>query len=389
MREALALSLARLRERRHDAHLARAPGEKPPGRTEAPASQRPMVVLEELTKTFVQGGREVVALRDVSLEVHAGQIFGIIGLSGAGKSTLVRCINLLERPDRGRVWVDGLEMTALAPARLRSARRRIGMVFQHFNLLSSRTVFGNVAFPLEIAGTPRAQIRSRVMELLQLVGLADQADAHPAQLSGGQCQRVGIARALAPEPRVLLCDEPTSALDAETTAQILELLRDINRALGITILLITHELPVVQAICDRVAVLESGRVEEVGDTVSVLTHPRSAAARRLVGAAADRALGHVLGRWRQEGEALKGEGGHGRGGRLFRLAFLGPVAEEPVIASVVRSFDVMVNIVHGSIDRVGATPFGALIVSIDGPPSSVEEAVAYLRGRGVEVVEWP
>ena len=342
----------------------------------------PMVLLEGLSKSFRQGDREVVALHDVSLAVQPGEIFGIIGLSGAGKSTLVRCINLLERPDRGRVWVDGVELTALGPAELRAARRRIGMVFQHFNLLNSRTVYGNVAFPLEIAGVPKAKIRARVMELLELVGLADRAQAYPTQLSGGQRQRVGIARALASEPRVLLCDEPTSALDAETTTQILSLLRQINRQLGITMLIITHELPVVQSICDRVAVMAEGRVEEVGDTVSVLTRPRSAAARRLVGAAAERALSHVLDRLAQASD------GERPAGRLFRLVFLGPVAERPLISQVVRTFDVSVNIIHGSIDRIGTTPFGTLIVAIDGAPAAVDAAVASLREWGVEVTEW-
>ena len=337
------------------------------------------VRLEGLCKTFRQGGREVVALRDVSLEVWPGESFGIIGLSGAGKSTLVRCINLLERPDRGRVWVDGVELTALGTGRLREARRRIGMVFQHFNLLHSRTVFGNVAFPLEIAGIPRARIRARVMELLDLVGLAGRAHAYPSQLSGGQRQRVGIARALAPEPRVLLCDEPTSALDAETTSQILALLRRINRELGITMLIITHELPVVQAICDRVAVMADGRVEEVGDTISVLTRPRSAAARRLVGAPAARALAQLV---------QEADGTPQPAGRLFRLAFLGPVAERPVISEVLRAFDVTINIVHGNVDRIGRTPFGTLVVAIDGEPRQVEAAVQTMRSWGVEVVAW-
>lgn len=354
-----------------------------PGSPPAPArSPVPTVRLEGLSKTFRQGGREVAALQDVSLEVWPGEAFGIIGLSGAGKSTLVRCINLLERPDRGRVWVDGVELTSLSPRRLREARRRIGMVFQHFNLLRSRTVFGNVAFPLEIAGVPRARIRARVMELLELVGLTPWAGAYPAQLSGGQRQRVGIARALASEPRVLLCDEPTSALDAETTSQILALLRRINRELGITILLITHELPVVQAICDRVAVMAEGRVEEVGDTVSVLTHPRSAAARRLVGAPAARALAHL------RGPAAGGDGAAAASGRLFRLAFLGPVAERPVISEVVRAFDVTVNIVYGNVDRIGSTPFGTLVVAIEGDDRRVEAAVSAMRAWGVEVEEW-
>ncbi|WRP16666.1 ATP-binding cassette domain-containing protein [Carboxydochorda subterranea] len=361
--------------------------QREPGRTglgEHPAPGRPMVLIEGLTKVFRQGGREVVALDDVHLSVRAGEIFGIIGLSGAGKSTLVRCINLLERPDRGRIEVDGLEMTSLDARALRAARRRIGMVFQHFHLLRSRSVMGNVAFPLEIAGVPRAQIRRRVMELLELVGLADRADAYPSELSGGQRQRVGIARALAPEPKVLLCDEPTSALDAETTTSILELLRDINRTLGITVLLITHELPVVQAICHRVAVMADARVQEVGDTASIITRPRSQAGRRLVGAAAERALAAL--RSRLDGAAPGAP--DTPAGKLFRLAFLGPAAEQPVISRVVREFDVMVNIIHGSIDRIGAVPFGVLVVAMDGRPEAVDAAAQWLREQGVEVVEW-
>lgn len=219
-----------------------------------------MIKLSNITKVFQQGSRTITALSDVTLHVPAGQIYGVIGSSGAGKSTLIRCANMLERPTSGQVLVDGQDLTSLSESELTRARRQIGMIFQHFNLLSSRTVFGNVALPLELDNTPRAEIKKRVTELLELVGLADKHDAYPANLSGGQKQRVAIARALASNPKVLLCDEATSALDPATTRSILELLKDINRRLGLTILLITHEMDVVKRICDQVAVISQGQL---------------------------------------------------------------------------------------------------------------------------------
>lgn len=243
-----------------------------------------MITIENLHKTYRGDGRETPALRGVDLQVEAGEIFGIIGLSGAGKSTLVRCLNLLERPDRGRIVIDGRELSSLSRRALRAARQEIGMVFQQFNLLTSRTAAGNVALPLEILGWKRDAIRRRVAELLGLVGLADKADAYPGQLSGGQQQRVGIARALAARPKVLLCDEPTSALDPVTTRQILDLLAEINRRFGLTIVIITHELSVVKSVCHRVAVLAEGRVAEVGPVAQVIEETRSEAARRIVAA---------------------------------------------------------------------------------------------------------
>lgn len=221
-----------------------------------------MIKLSNITKVFQQGSRTITALSDVTLHVPAGQIYGVIGSSGAGKSTLIRCANMLERPTSGQVLVDGQDLTSLSESELTRARRQIGMIFQHFNLLSSRTVFGNVALPLELDNTPRAEIKKRVTELLELVGLADKHDAYPANLSGGQKQRVAIARALASNPKVLLCDEATSALDPATTRSILELLKDINRRLGLTILLITHEMDVVKRICDQVAVISQGQLIE-------------------------------------------------------------------------------------------------------------------------------
>jgi len=234
-----------------------------------------VIDLKGLTKVFKQNGQEIVALRDVTLHVPRGQIYGILGESGAGKSTLIRCINLLERPTSGEVWVDGKEITRLPPRALRAARREMGMIFQQFNLFDSRTVFGNVAYPLEVAGWPRQRIRERVHELLALVGLSDKANAYPSQLSGGQKQRVGIARALAPGPKILLSDEATSALDPDTTRSVLALLREINQRLGLTILLITHQMEVVKQVCDSVAILEGGRVVEQGGVLELIGRPGS------------------------------------------------------------------------------------------------------------------
>ena len=242
-----------------------------------------IIQIQHLYKTFGTGENAVHALEDISLDIQKGEIFGIIGLSGAGKSTLVRCMNLLERPTSGTVIVDGKDMTALSEKELRLARRNVTMIFQSFNLLMQRTVLKNVCFPMELSGTPAAQARKRALELLDLVGLREKADAYPSQLSGGQCQRVAIARALANNPKVLLCDEPTSALDSFTTKAILDLLSDINQKLGVTIIIITHEIGVVKQICSQVAVIESGRFAEYGIAAEVLAAPRSVAARQLIG----------------------------------------------------------------------------------------------------------
>ena len=241
-----------------------------------------MIKLSNITKVFQQGTRTIQALNNVSLHVPAGQIYGVIGASGAGKSTLIRCVNLLERPTEGSVQVGGQELTTLSESELTKARRQIGMIFQHFNLLSSRTVFGNVALPLELDNTPKEEIKRRVTELLDLVGLGDKHDSYPANLSGGQKQRVAIARALASNPKVLLCDEATSALDPATTRSILELLKDINRRLGLTILLITHEMDVVRKVCDSVTLLDHGRIVATGPVADVVTDVDSPLARMIV-----------------------------------------------------------------------------------------------------------
>ncbi len=339
-----------------------------------------MIELEKLTKRYAGPSGSVEALRDVSLSVAPGEIFGVIGRSGAGKSTLIRCINLLERPTAGRVRVAGRDLTALSAAELRAARREIGMIFQHFNLLSSRDVFGNVALPLELRGENRAAIRDKVMPLLDLVGLSDRADRYPSQLSGGQKQRVGIARALATDPKVLLCDEATSALDPETTDQILELIRDIRDRLNLTVVLITHEMAVVKEIADRVAVMERGSVIEHGATYDVFTRPQHATTRSfvadLIGFNLPPALEKRLAAARLEGNS-----------RLWRLLFTGPHADDPVIAELSRNLGLDLAILHGRIDEIQGRPFGVMVVQARGDDARLAAAKSYLASRKIQVEE--
>ena len=326
-----------------------------------------MIRLEGVTKRFRSAAGERVALDSVDLTVAAGQVFGVVGRSGAGKSTLIRAINLLERPDAGQVMVHGQDMTALAPAELRAARRRIGMIFQHFNLLNAKTVAENVAFPLRLEGRPSAEVNRRVAELLEQLGLSEHGRKHPAQLSGGQKQRVGIARALACKPGVLLCDEATSALDPETTDEILTLLDQLNRELNLTIVLITHQMEVVRRVCDRVAVLKDGRVVEEGATADVFLHPQHAATRAMLAEgedAFDATLAPV-------------------GGRLARLTFRGGSTYEPELSRVARSVGVDYSILSGRISRIRGEPYGQLVVAFTG--GDAEAAVAQLTARGVVV----
>ena len=342
-----------------------------------------MITLEHIEKTYPArgGGASVTALADTTLTIEKGEIFGVIGRSGAGKSTLLRTINLLETPTRGKVWVDGVEMTALKPAQLREARHSIGMIFQHFNLLSSRTVFGNVALPLELAGVPKAQIKATVEPLLDLVGLADKRDRYPAELSGGQKQRVGIARALASKPKVLLSDEATSALDPETTEQILHLLADINRRLGLTIVLITHEIAVIKEICHKVAVLEDGRVIETGPVFDIFAHPVSEVTRSFVDPVINRGLPDSLKNRLSPSPVADSN-------PVLRITFTGERATSPVISLLSRKFNIDLNIWHGQIDEIQGSPFGTLVVEVVGPPTSIEAAISLLKvnNLGVEVL---
>ncbi|WP_017595184.1 methionine ABC transporter ATP-binding protein [Nocardiopsis potens] len=313
-----------------------------------------------LRKVYPLKQREVVALDGVDLHVEQGEIFGVVGQSGAGKSTLLRCVNLLERPTSGTVSVDGRELTGMSAGGLRQARRGIGMVHQHFALLSSRTVAANVAFPLEIAGVPRARRAARVGELLELVGLADKAKAYPAQLSGGQKQRVGIARALASDPKVLLSDEATSALDPATTESILELLRDLNRQLGLTILLITHEMDVIKRICDSAAIMENGSFREAGKVLDLIGTPDSLLAASLFPLPATDVPDAV---------AL-----------TYPRSF-----DEPLMSELTRRFDVDVNVLGGAVENVAGTSVGRLNVQVRG--ANREAALGFLADKGLLVRE--
>ncbi|NML47514.1 methionine ABC transporter ATP-binding protein [Ramlibacter sp. G-1-2-2] len=338
-----------------------------------------MIRLDGITQAY--GSHE--ALRDVSLDVAQGEIFGIIGRSGAGKSSLVRTINLLNRPKAGKVFVGGRELTSLGDAELRAARREIGLVFQHFNLLSSRTVAGNVALPLELAGVAPAEIRSRVGELLNLVGLAELRDRYPAQISGGQKQRVGIARALANRPKVLLSDEATSALDPETTRSILGLLKQINREFGLTIVLITHQMQVIKQIADRVAVIDAGQVVEQGPVLDVFTRPQHATTRSLIEEIVPQALPEsVLARIRALMSARPAQDS-----QLLRLAFAGTGADQPLLSDVIRQHGIDLSIVHGQVDEVQGQPFGSLAVLARGARQQLDAAAAQLRGAGIFVEE--
>ncbi|WP_343869536.1 methionine ABC transporter ATP-binding protein [Caenispirillum bisanense] len=333
--------------------------------------------LTDIVKVFPSKAGPSTVLDGISLTVDRGEIFGIIGRSGAGKSTLVRCINMLERPTSGSVVVDGQEMTALSDAALRKARHRIGMVFQHFNLLSSRTVYDNVAFPLEIAGRSREDIRKAVEPLLDIVGLTDKRDRYPAQLSGGQKQRVGIARALAGDPSVLLCDEATSALDPETTQSILALLKDINRRLGLTIVLITHEMAVVKEIADTVVVLDAGRIVEQGPVFDVFTAPRSEVAQSFVGDL----LNHDL----PAPVAARLAAAPGADTNpLLRITFTGPAANTPVLGELIAGKGLQANILHGSIDYIQDKPHGVLTVEVLNAAETLAPALEYLSAHGLK-----
>ena len=357
------------------------PAASPMPSTRLPPDAEPMIELVDLVKVFPREDGPVPVLDGLSLTVRRGEVYGVIGRSGAGKSTLVRCVNLLERPTAGHVRVEGQDITGLEGAPLRAERRRIGMIFQHFNLLSSRTVRDNVAFPLELAGTPPGEVDAAVLPLLELVGLADKRDRYPAELSGGEKQRVGIARALAPRPAVLLCDEATSALDPETTTAILELLRDINRRLGLTIVLITHEMAAIRAICDRVAVLDGGRVVEEGTVFDVFTSPRAEVTRSFLRDLVARSLPPAL---HEQLQAEPSPGSH----PVVRIVFTGAWANTPVIAEVVRRFDVLLNILQGNIEEIQGEPYGNMVLEAIGSPEAVAAALDFVRARnlGVEIL---
>ena len=320
----------------------------------------PIIEIKNLSKTFGTGTNQVAALQDVSVAVQPGEIFGIIGLSGAGKSTLVRCINLLEHPNEGAVLFHGKDLTNLKEKELRMQRRKISMIFQSFNLLDQRTSLDNICFPLELAGVSKKEARKRALELLEIVGLPDKADAYPVQLSGGQKQRIAIARALASDPEVLLCDEATSALDPKTTDQILQLLQKINRERGITVIIITHQMSVIEQICHRVAILDSGVVAEMGNVEEVFRNPKSKAGRRLV--SPNKALPET--EW---------------DGPVARIAFNGSRTEEPVIATLAMEKKIAVSILGADTRNVDGKSFGTMLIELPEEISKRREVLDYLN----------
>ena len=324
-----------------------------------------MIEIQHLSKTFAGADGDVEALRDINLKINDGDIFGIIGMSGAGKSTLVRCINMLERPTSGTVLINGRDIGALSAEELRRVRRRTTMIFQSFNLLMQRTCIANICFPLELAGMKKAEAKKRAGELLELVGLSDKANAYPAQLSGGQQQRIAIARALATDPEVLLCDEATSALDPKTTRSILELIKQINERLGITVIIITHQMSVIEDICTRVAILENGTVVEEGEVSKVFSNPASDAGKNIV-SPEERAL--------LESDIDE---------RIIRLVFNGSAAAgRPVIAQMALDEGISANILYASTRFIGDKVFGRMLLGLPSDNDDAERAIAYLRRSG-------
>lgn len=337
-----------------------------------------MIKLININKRYGDGSQAVHAVRNINLAVSAGQIMGVIGESGAGKSTLIRCVNMLERPTAGQVIVDGQDLTQLNHSELPAARRNIGMIFQHFNLLSSRTVFANIALPLELAGMNKADIKRRVTELLELVGLSHRANAYPNALSGGQKQRVAIARALAPKPKVLLCDEATSALDPQTTQSILTLLKDLNRKLGLTILLITHEMQVVKTICDRVAIINDGELIEQGEVAWFFANAKTEMARRFMTSTINLAIpDDYQARLQAEpsDDSLP----------LVRLGFSGESVDSPLISILSRELNVNVSILSADIEYAGGVKFGFMLAELDGIAAQTQAALAYLQDHKIQV----
>ena len=341
-----------------------------------------MIKLTGIHKTYVlDSGEEVKALRGIDLEINDKEIFGVIGLSGAGKSTLIRIINMLERPTSGTVEVNGVDLTSLPERRLREERSKIGMIFQQFNLLSSLTVAQNVAFPLTLGKKKpsAAEQRARVMELLKLVGLEDKADVYPAQLSGGQKQRVGIARALATSPKILLCDEATSALDPKTTASILKLLTDLRDRLGLTLVIITHQMEVIKECCDRVAVLDGGVISELGTTLEIFSNPQKDLTKRLVSSAVRRDVQDLLEQLRFHQDYEEGDG------LVVELLFLGAKANDPVIVDVAVKTGAGISIIGGSINHIQKEPLGILVVKIEGDRPTIARALDELKSRVLRV----
>ncbi|WP_099159987.1 methionine ABC transporter ATP-binding protein [Virgibacillus ndiopensis] len=335
-----------------------------------------MISIEGLSKIFTSNKSQITAVDDLTLDIKEGDIFGVIGYSGAGKSTFVRLLNRLEEPTGGRIIIDDQEITALNSSQLRLARQEIGMIFQHFNLLWSRTVKDNIAFPLEIAGVPKTEREKRVQDLIDLVGLTERENAYPSQLSGGQKQRVGIARALANNPKVLLCDEATSALDPETTNSILDLLVDINQKLGLTIILITHEMHVIRKICKQVAVMENGKIVEQGEVLDVFLRPKQQVTKKFVE--------QVMGT-NDENEGINHLINTYDHGKIVRLHFIGETTNQALISKVAKEFTIDINILQGKITQTQAGAYGTLFVQLDGEAGEVDKVIDFITHTSVEV----
>ena len=339
-----------------------------------------MIKLQGIEKIYDSPSGKVHALKGIDLEIARGEIYGIIGLSGAGKSTLVRCINMLERPTAGKVFVDGQDMTTLTESELRAARKNIGMIFQHFNLLSSATVYDNIAFPLKLSNMNAADIKKKVEPLLELVGLSDKANQYPAQLSGGQKQRVGIARALASDPKILLCDEATSALDPKTTKSILALIKDINKKLALTVVVITHEMQVIKDICDKVAIISDGVIAESGSVLDVFTNPQHRITKEFISVLLSNELpaafrGNEISQDRTPDSFL-----------LVRLIFQGDRADDPVLAKMIRTCTgVECTMLFGNLDDLRGVPFGRFIIGLSGADEAINNALNFLSSEDVRV----
>lgn len=334
-----------------------------------------MIEVKNLLKVYPTKKGKVIGVNKVSLKINKGEIFGIVGYSGAGKSSLIRCLNLLEKPTEGEIIIDGISLTKLNEKNLRNARLKIGMIFQHFHLVSSKTVFENIAFALKAANHPKDKRKARVLELLEMVGLSDKVDVYPAQLSGGQKQRVGIARALANNPSVLLCDEATSALDPTTTKSILSLLKKINKELKLTIVLITHEMEVVKDICDRMAVMENGNVVEEGQVYDLFANPKQPLTKDFINSILQFELpDHLLKQ---------------RTGKIIKVSFQGANAEEAIISDAFQNFKVKGNILHGKIEYIQNTPLGIFIMELTGEEQEIQKAIEFVKSRteSVEVIQ--
>ena len=329
---------------------------------------KPIISIEHLVKTFETKNGPITALNDINLEIREGEIFGIIGMSGAGKSTLVRCINLLEKPTKGKITFDGMDLVSLSDNDLNQARKSMGMIFQQFNLLMQRNALGNVLFPLEISNVPKDAAVEKAKELLKLVDLADRMYSYPKQLSGGQKQRVAIARALATNPKVLLCDEATSALDPKTTRSILSLLKEINQKLGITIIVITHEMKVIEEICTRVAIIDESKIAEIGDVKDIFTHPKSPAAKRLV---------------YPDGEKIPEN--FDESTRYLRIIFDGRSSYEPVLANMILDCHETVNIFYANSRNIDGNAVGEIVVQLPNDEYRAEKIKSYLEGKGITI----